>query len=516
MFRRNVTPGMPSSFVSKSFARPFPRRCDFKMNLGRALILVTIELVCTVWGFSQQATQSGEAAQSGAPTGQNQGAQPQPVSAEPQGTQTSNDQNQAASGQPEPGPALSGVEVFAPVMAGGGPSYVVSGVQFSSYANSNPTSTSAGSSINDQSNLVGTLGLQRLRKGSQFSLTYEGGAFAYFGPSFTGNGGGASSEGQFHSLVAMETLKWHHWRLHFGDQFLYLPEAGFGFVGFSGLNTFGVVPGGGFVGSPFINSAFVPSQSILTGNSRRISNAATTEVEYGRGRSTITASAVYGTLHFLDSGFLDSDSLTVLAGYNYSLTRRDIVAITGLYSDFKFNSGLPGITNRGFQVSYGRKLARSLFLQAGGGAITSKSVVVGVGNATRSTWSTFTSLQYLVSKGSVALIYSRSPTTGSGVLIGAESDYLSLVASRQLSRTYFASVDASYAHNRSLFYNTTANRQFKFNTWQTGVTLSRNFGERFNAYLDGNVLQQLTGGADVFRYAVGVGLNWHARPIRLR
>jgi hypothetical protein len=516
LFRRNVTLGMPSSFVSKSFGRPFSRRGDFKMNLGRALILVTIELVCTVWGFSQQAAQSGEAAQSGAPTGQNQGAQPQPVSGEPQETQTSNDQNQAASGEPGPGPALSGVEVFAPVTAGGGPSYVVSGVQLSSYANSNPASTSRGSSVSDQSNLVGTLGLQRVRKGSQFSLTYEGGAFAYFGSSFTGNGGGASREGQFHSLIAMETLKWHHWRLHFGDQFLYLPEAGFGFVGFSGLNTFGVVPGGGFVGSPFTNSAFVPSQSILTGNSRRISNAATTEVQYGRGRSTITASAVYGTLHFLDSGFLDSNSLTALVGYNYSFTRRDIIAITGLYSDFRFNSGLPGITNHGFQVSYGRKLARSLYLQAGGGPITSNSFVVGVGDTTRSTWSTFTSIQYLVSRGRVALIYNRSPTTGSGLVIGAESDYLSLVASRQLSRAYFASVDAGYAHNASLVRNTASNQQFKFNTWQTGVTLSRTVGERFNMYLYGNVLQQLTGGLDVFRYAVGVGLNWHGRPIRLR
>ncbi|HEV2382540.1 MAG TPA: hypothetical protein VG206_22460 [Terriglobia bacterium] len=463
------------------------------------------------------ANQSGGANQSEASTDQNQGAPAQPgaVIGEPQGTETSNDQNQAESGEPGPGPALSGVEVFAPVMAGGVRSFVVTGVQFSSYANSNPASTSGGSGIDDQSNLVGTLGLQRVRKGSQFSLTYEGGAFGYFGPSFTGNGGGTSSEGQFHNLIAMETLKWRHWRLQLADQFSYLPEAGFGFVGFSGLNTYGLVPGGGMVGNPFLNGAFIPNQTILTGNSRRISNAATTQVEYGRGRSTVTATAVYGTLHFLDSGFLDSNSLTVLAGYNYSLTRRDIVAITGLYSDFKFSSGLPGITSRGFQVSYGRKLARSLFLQAGGGPITSKSAVVGVGNTTRSTWSTFTSIQYLVSRGSVALIYSRSPTTGSGLLIGAESDYLSLVASRQLSRAYFASVDASYAHNTSLVNNTNANQQFKFNTWQTGVTLSRNFGERFNAYLYGNVLQQLTGGSEVFRYAVGVGLNWHARPIRL-
>lgn len=486
------------------------------MNLRRVFIVVTLELVCTVGGFSQQANQSGEAAQSGAPTDQNQGAQSQqgPVSGEPQGTPNSNDQNQAGSGQPGPGPALSGMDVFAPV-AGGGSSYINSGVQFSSYANSNPAGASGSSRINDQSNLVGTLGLQRVRKDSQFNLTYEGGAYGYFGPSFSSNGA-ASNVGQFHSLVAMETLRSHHWRLQLADQFSYLPEAGFGFVGFSGLNTFGVIPGGGFIGSPFVNNTFIPSQTILTGNSRRISNAATTEVEYGRGRSTVTATAVYGTLHFFDSGFLDSNSLTVLAGYNYSLTRRDIVAITGLYSDFKFNSGLPGITNRGFQLSYGRKVARSLYLQAGGGAFTSRSTVAGVGNTSRSTWSTFTSVQYLVSKGSLGLIYSRSPTTGSGVLLGAENDYLSLIASRQLSHTYFASVDAGYAHNSALFHNTTGNHQSKFNGWQSGLTLSRNFGERFNAYLYGNVLQQLSGGSNVFRYTVGVGLNWHGRPIKLR
>ncbi len=489
-----------------------------RMTLERILILVTFELVCSVLALSQYpASQSAGVGQSQAPASNNQNN-----GAAVQG------EEQAPTQETKPtyfAPALSGVEVFAPV-TGSGVSYVQPAVQLAAYANSNPGSTSGSSSVNGEANLVGSLALQRVRTTSQLNLTLQGGAIFNFGPSFTtSNGETGSSVAAFDSLTATETVTWHRWQLLLADQFSYLPQSAFGFTGFAGLNTVGLVPGGGITGNPLLNQAFNPNQTILTGNAQRLSNMATTQVAYRRGRSAITATAVYGTLHFLESGFIDSNSLSLFAGYNYSLTRRDTIAITALYSDFRFSGGLPGVTNRAVQLNYGRKLTHRLYLQAGAGPIATKFVQPPLGNVTTTSWTTFTSLQYLVPMGSLGLTYSRFPTSGSGVLIGAENDWVSLWASHQLSHRLNGTLNLSYAYNSTLEKSTGANQQATFNAWTAGVTLSRGIGEFMNGYLNFNVLRQTSNtsvcsvsycGGDVVQYVIGLGVNWRPRPFRLR
>jgi hypothetical protein len=364
------------------------------------------------------------------------------------------------------------------------------------------------------------------------NLVYAGGEFFQFGPHFLAtNGKQASDYGTFHSLVAMESFDWRRWTLQIADQFSYLPESAFGFYGFSGLDTYGLNLGGGSFGasgmalgggtmaySPLLNGAIQPNQTILNGYGRRMSNSVVTELEYRRGRSGITTAAVYGTLDFLDAGFIDSNALTLFAGYNYSLTRRDIIAITGTYSDFRFSGFFPGVINRGANLTYGHKLSRKFYLNMGAGPVLSTTFTPGVGNANTTIWSTYDSLEYRLAKGSLELSYSRSPTTGSGVLLGAENDWVSLLAQRELSHSTRAVLYLGYAHNNTLQKATGGNQESEFNTWNAGLTVSRNFSDRVNGYVYGNVLQQITNLSErnVFGYVIGVGVNWHGRPHELR
>lgn len=249
-----------------------------------------------------------------------------------------------------------------------------------------------------------------------------------------------------------------------------------------------------------------------------MSNSVVTELEYRRGRSAISTAAVYGTLDFLNPGFVDSNALTLFEGYRYAITRRDTISITGIYSNFRFSSSFPGVINRGAQLTYGHKVSRRVYLDAGAGPIFSTTFLPGVGNVTTTIWSTFDSLEYRISKGSLALNYSRSPTTGSGVLLGSENDWVSLTANRQLSHETSAGLNLGYARNSSLQKATGGNLQSQFDTWEAGLTLNRNFSDRLNGYVYGNVLQQISNvsGRNVFGYVFGVGVNWHGRPLELR
>lgn len=490
------------------------------MNLERILILVVLELACSVWALPQYpSSQSGEQgnSQASGPNVQNNGTAVNRAD----GVQT-----EAPGQEPKPAsrssPVLSGTEVFAPKAGGEGRSYVLPAVQIATYANSNPGGTSGSSNVNGQTVLTGMLDMRLVRRGSNLDLAYAGGGFFNFGPTFTlNNGQKAPDHGNYHNLIAMETVNWRRWQVRFGDMFSYLPESAFGFYGFAGLDTFNVNLGGGFGGLPLYNMTLTPNQTIYTGYGRRLGNAAITDVEYRRGRSAVTITGVYGTLRFLDPGYVDSNSWTVFAGYNYSLTRRDVIRITGFYSDFSFNGSYPGVTSNGVLLGYGRKLTRNLYLELSGGPVLSRSTQPKVGNVTTTTLGSYCTLEYRVRKGSFGLVYSRFPTAGAGVLVGSENDSVYLTANRQLSHTLYGSLSAGYAYNHSQLISTGATQPFKYNTWQTGVTLSQSFGESVNGYLYFSVLRQVSGeplspGSDVFRYVAGAGLNWHARPHRLR
>jgi hypothetical protein len=446
--------------------------------------------------------------------------------------QTSGTQNPSNQGNPqspsnpipvtsEPEPArpamapLSGADVFTPTGRGGSRSYVIPSIQFTGYASTNPTGSSSDVSANGS--FLGTITLQDMRKDSQTNLDYAGGAFLYSGP--------IHGTQTIHRLNVTEYLRWRRWGIQLSDQLMYIPESPFGFVGFGGLGSLGL--GTSYLNSvPGLSPILQPNQTILTGNARRLSNSAVVQLQYSpTGRSAFTVTADYGTLHFLDSGFIDSNYWTIVGGYNYALTRHDFVAITYVQTTFQLDVN-SHILTRGFQAQYGRKLSARLNLQLSAGPIFNRVTVPSAAPFTGSSWSTLDSLQYRLSeKSDWGIFFSRYTSAGSGVLVGAESDWAQFTFDRRLSRNYYGSATTGYARNRSLTGQAGTNGGYKFDSWQGGFNLSRQFGRFTSVYVNYTLQRQISDQPVCFgsgcrtgflRHVVGLGVDWHGKPMRLQ
>jgi len=423
---------------------------------------------------------------------------------------------------------LSGAEEFTPSAGGGGHSYFLPAFQWTGYADTLGTRRGGGlSHLETRSVYIASFTLQRVRKHSQTNLDYAGAGFLYSRPVNLGNGLPPSSYGTFQQLGWIQSFSARRWKAMLGDEGSYLPESAFGFSGFGGLGSFGLGQGGAFYGTGIgLNSSLIPNQTILTGYGRRLSNLALTQVEYDPGaRSAISAAVSYGTLRFLDGGFLPSDSLSVFAGYNFALTPRDTIEVGYVHFYFRFHGQNRQILNRGLQLSYGHRITGRLSLELSAGAVANDVAKPLGGSVTKSFITTYDSLQYLFRRGNMRLSYLRYVSNGAGLFLGAETDLVQLSAGRQFWRSFFGSLNAGHAYNQSLTQQSSATPRSKFETWQAGASVSRQFGQHISAYLNYYVQRQISSTPLCFtnncatfslRQTGGVGINWHGRPIRLR
>ena len=475
--------------------------------------IITV-FICATSLYSQQGV--NQTSPAGGSTGQTSGSQT-PTNQSGQST-TSNSGTATSEAEPAK-PALtplSGADIFTPSGRGGSRSYLIPSVQFTGYASAVPASSS-GTTVDANGSFLGTITLQDVRRQSQVNLDYAGGAFLYSGP--------VSGTQSFHRLDVTESLRWRRWGLQLSDQLMYVPESPFGFVGFGGLGNLGL--GTSYLDSvPGLSPFLQPNQTILTGNARQLSNTAVVQLQYNpTGRSAFTVTADYGTLHFLDSGLINSSYWTFVGGYNYALTRRDFLAVTYLQSSYQL-SVQGHILTRGVQAHYGRKLSERLNLQLSGGPIFNRVTLPLTGAITGTSWSTFNSLQYRLSqKTDWGLSYTRYTSAGSGVLLGAQSDWAQFTFNRRLSRSFYGSANAGYARNRSLTQRAGTNGGYKFDSWQGGFNLSRQFGRFTSLYVTYNLQRQTSDQpicfgsscrADFLRHVVGLGVDWHGKPFRLR
>jgi len=409
---------------------------------------------------------------------------------------------------------LSGADIFTPSGRGGSRNYLIPSIQITGYGSTDPTGSSDGLSANGS--ILGTLTLQNLRRDSQTNLDYAGGAYVYSGP--------IHGTETIQRLDVSEYLRWRRWGIQLSDHLMYTPESPFGFAGFGGLGSLGL--GTSYLSSvPAPSPVLQPNQTILTGAGPRLSNAAIAQLQYSAtGRSVFTVTGNYGTLHFLDPGFIASNYWTIVGGYNYALTRHDVLALSYIQSTFQL-SGQSHILTRGFQAQYGRKLSARLSLQLSAGPIFNRVTLPALAPVTDSSWSTLDSLQYRLSeKSDWGISFTRYTTAGSGVLVGAASDWAQFNFDRRLSRTYYGTVNAGYARNRSLTNVAGTNGGYKFDSWQGGFNLSRQFGRFTSIYLTYTVQRQTSdqpvcSGTDCrtgfLRHVIGLGVDWHGKPMRL-
>ena len=86
-----------------------------------------------------------------------------------------------------------------------------------------------------------------------------------------------------------------------------------------------------------IGQAFIPSESIQTGNAMRYRTRSWDKrnIRFSR-RSAFTFSGSYGLLHFSDAGYISSQMLNVQAGYDYLLDPKNSIAILAGYGKIDY------------------------------------------------------------------------------------------------------------------------------------------------------------------------------------
>src|SRR6266850_3762814 len=374
-----------------------------------------------------------------------------------QGTQTMQPDNRPLSGIQNP--TLGTTEMRH--------SYWVPGIKYGNTIRSKSESPGANSAWNTTSYVSGNISLLEAWSRSLLLANYSGGGFSSTDP-IQGNG-------QYHQLATAFEIDQRRWQLLLVNQFSYLPESAFGFGGTSGLAFPGIM-GTLAVPLPALQSTFVPGQTILTTIGPRYSNASAVQLTYAVSpRGSITLAGVYGTLRFIDSGNVNSDSEILNTGYNYAITRKDTIGLVYLFSAYRYPGDPQALGDHVGQFVYGRKITGRLALKlAAGPEVTtfrvaigsSKQKISGFGNA---------ALKYAFARSSVALSYTHGVSGGSGVFTGSSIDEANATWSRQLTRVWNGSVNFGYAKNRQIL-SVRGSTSPSFDTWLAGAGLSRPLG----------------------------------------
>ena len=138
-----------------------------------------------------------------------------------------------------------------------------------------------------------------------------------------------------------------------------------------------------------IGQAFLPGETIETGNVLRYRNSVLGQAEYSFSRrSAFTFSGSYGILHFADAGYVNSHMLNAQAGYDYLLDPTNSIAVLASYGkiDYSFlpvgasSNVTSSTTNYLAALAYGRKITGRLAFQAGGGPAANSCRLNGNGN----------------------------------------------------------------------------------------------------------------------------------------
>jgi len=375
---------------------------------------------------------------------------------------------------------------------------------------------------------LGGLTMQRLWSRYQLAAAYVGGAGFY----------NASGQGlkQIHELQAQQTMLWRTGQFTLRDSFSYMPEGSFGFGSYGGAGGFqlglgGIGTGMGMLGSGFGGQygALGSEQFGSLGQSPRITNVALADVvENLTPRSSVTLAGSYGLVHFTDSaqGFINSRQAGGQAGYNYTLSPKDQIAVMYGFQSFHFPGvGSGNITTQFAQVLYGHRVSGRMDFVIGAGPQWTFLHDPLTGTNSRLSGNGRVTLRYRFRKATAALSYERFNTSGSGFFAGAQSDVVRASVTRPLWRRYQARADVGYGHNKRLQNASLGVDANSFDYLFAGFGVHRQFGYNWGAFLGYQWNDQIldssfcTPGVPcnriAVRHVVTFGVDWHFRPIRI-
>ncbi len=358
--------------------------------------------------------------------------------------------------------------------------------------------TSGSENASGSAAFAGGLGLNReYGKGDVTSLSYMGGAQVYTIDS--------NLNSYFHSLSFDQSFVAGRWSFLMSDGFSYQKDA---FAGsppmlFPGLY-FG--PGG-----TLYRPGVTPGESIIGENAPRINNTAAGQISYGFSRATtLTGSVSYGVLHYFDTNsYLSSRQIGGGAGLDHKFGRNTI-GVNYSFAKFSYDDIPVKFDTHTVQVMFSHILTGRWSFEAGGGPTVIVSNYAFF-NSTQVYGSGLAAVHYHMPLTDWGVHYTRSVTSGSGVLPGAITDEVGLTVSRKLSKSMSANLSGGYARNSGAFTNSS------FNTFNVGAGISQSLG-RYAMMSFGYTGQRQTASAysGLTRHAVLVSLSWSFRPILLQ
>ena len=325
--------------------------------------------------------------------------------------------------------------------------------------------------------------------------------------------------GMFHDLLIVQQADWDRWHVLLRDDFRAAPGASFTGQGMGGPGLIAQFSSMLTASMSTLSPAFIPSETIDTGNTMRYRNSLLGQAEYSFSRrSAFTFAGSYGILHFASTGYFSSQMMNAQVGYDYLLDPSNSIAILGSYGKIDYTGITNTLTNYMAALAYGRKITGRLAFQIAAGPQQIRSAG---GDANFQLWVTSvnSALSYERRRGGLTLHFMRGLTSGSGVFIGATSNTISGAAHYRLTRFWMANLNAGYALNKSLPIAGAPTRNF--DTWFVGANLGRRIGSHVRFNLNYGLQRQNNPavcpvtycGPTGFQQTVGVTANWHLRPV---
>ncbi len=423
-------------------------------------------------------------------------------------------------------PPLSSLDEPGLEMRSGDRSFFSYGLSASESAESNASNSFSKNGYSAVTHLLGALDLQRFYPKTDLFLEYVGGGAIY-----------ANSTRDFSQLDALGVMgitRWRTGRLTLRDSFSYLPEGSFSIGAFGGVPGLGIatgsgasgLAGGGLPGSHFFGNGDYGS----VGLTPRISNSAFADVVQSlTPRSAVTVAVGFANAHFFDDTdtFINSDRISMQAGYSYLLGRRDQLGAVYGFQQFRFPQDAGGQTDAqigNFRWSHTVSGRMTLI-----GGIGPQRIVIQIPfspDIVRWSANGRAVVRYRFTRTSVSATYEKFTSAGSGFFAGANTQVARLGVTRPIARTWEAYLDIGYAHNERL--------QPQVATGEPGKTFNHGFarllvrhhlgrelsafgGYRFNDLsFDSTFCDGVSNCSHISQgNAFTVGLEWHPRPTRI-
>jgi len=434
-----------------------------------------------------------------------------------------------AAGQASDFPPLSGLDEPSLEPNVAARSFLLYGAQASELADTNAGNSLRrnGTPIVGVTHLLGTAGLQRLWEHYQVGLDYVGGGAFY--------AGSVRDNSQMHELKFDARTTWRTGALTLRDTASYLPDGtfggSFGAAGGLGGGGLGGISGAGLGGASGERFSFFGANTFGSlGTFPRINNLAVLDFQQLLSpRSAVTMAGGYKYLHFTESTgglFIDSRSIFAQAGYNYSINRRNKVALVYGFQHFEFPSaaGATFVTHLA-QLMYGHQISGRMDLLVGVGPQLTSLNSPQEGNTLRLSASGRASLRYKFPRTSLIMSYDRYNSASSGFFAGETTDLARFTVERPIRRRWTAAVHVGYSHHKRLQVASVGVNAGSYQAGLAGFRMSRTFSRSLSGFVLYNFNEvaldpSFCGSAATcnrtsIRHIVGVGLTWHPHAIRL-